>query len=51
VLVVDDSCDDRETLRELFMWIESETKLPIVFEVAKNGKEAFIFIMLGLVLI
>lgn len=51
VLVVDDGCDDRETLRELFMWIESETKLPIVFQVAKNGKEAVIFIMLGLVLI
>nr|TKR79727.1 uncharacterized protein D5086_0000269890 [Populus alba] len=51
VLVVDDSCDDRETLRKLFMWIESETKLPIVFQVAKNGKEAVIFIMLGLVLI
>ncbi|KAL9406976.1 hypothetical protein Peur_003948 [Populus x canadensis] len=46
-----DGCDDRETLRELFMWIESETKLPIVFQVAKNGKEAVIFIMLGLVLI
>lgn len=51
LVVDDDSCDDQETLRELFMWIESETKLPIVFQVAKNGEEAVIFIMLGLVLI
>lgn len=40
MLVVDDGCDDRETLRELFMWIESETKLPIVFQVAKKWKRS-----------
>ncbi|KAJ6713800.1 TWO-COMPONENT RESPONSE REGULATOR [Salix viminalis] len=40
VLVVDDDCDDRETLRELFLSIKSETTPSMDVQVAKNGKEA-----------
>ncbi|KAB5573154.1 hypothetical protein DKX38_000348 [Salix brachista] len=40
VLVVDDNCDDRETLRELFLSIKSETTPSMDVQVAKNGKEA-----------
>ncbi|CAK7336231.1 unnamed protein product [Dovyalis caffra] len=40
VLVVDDSSDDRETLRRLFMSIDAEIMSPMDVQVAKNGKEA-----------
>ena len=40
MLVVDDDCDDREALRELFLSIKSETTPSMDVQVAKNGKEA-----------
>ncbi|KAG6791287.1 hypothetical protein POTOM_000402 [Populus tomentosa] len=40
VLVVDDDSEGRETLRELFMSLKSETTPTLDVQVAKNGKEA-----------
>ena len=40
VLVVDDNCEDRESLRELLMSIKSQTTPTMDVQVAKNGKEA-----------
>ncbi|XP_011034462.1 PREDICTED: uncharacterized protein LOC105132589 [Populus euphratica] len=47
VLVVDDNCENRETLRELFMSIKSETTPTMDVQVAKNGKEAIYLHLAG----